>query len=39
MAGGEEKPSASRTELIKMIKELNLVPAERDTVYNILETF
>jgi len=39
MAGGEEKPAASRTELIKMIQELNLVPAERDTVYNILETF
>ena len=39
MAGGDEKPSASRTELISMIKELNLVPAERDTVYNILETF
>ncbi len=39
MAGGEEKPTASRTELITMIKELNLVPAERDTVYNILETF
>lgn len=39
MAGGEEKPTASRNELIDMIKELNLVPAERDTVYNILETF
>ncbi len=39
MAGGEEKPSASRTELIEMIKEVSLIPAERDTVYNILETF
>lgn len=39
MAGGEEKPTASRNELIDMIKELKLVPAERDTVYNILETF
>lgn len=39
MAGGEEKPSASRSELVGMIKNLNLVPAERDTVYNILETF
>lgn len=39
MAGGEESPSASRAELIKMIKEANLLPAERDTVYNILETF
>ena len=39
MAGGAENPSASRTELIQMIKELKLVPAERDTAYNILETF
>lgn len=39
MAGGEENPNASRTELIAMIKEANLKPAERDTVYNILETF
>ena len=39
MAGGEENPSASRTELIRMIKELNFIPAERDTVYNILQTF
>jgi aminodeoxyfutalosine synthase len=39
MAGGEEKPTASREELIKMIKEVNLVPAERDTIYNILKEF
>ncbi|MEN8117455.1 MAG: aminofutalosine synthase MqnE [Bacteroidota bacterium] len=39
MAGGEEKPTASRAELISMIKEVNLIPAERDTVYNILEVF
>jgi len=39
MAGGEEKPSAAKEFYDKMIKELNLVPAERDTVYNILETF
>jgi len=39
MAGGEEKPSASRAELIQIIKELDLVPAERDTHYNILEVF
>lgn len=39
MAGGEENPNASRSELIQLIKELNLVPAERDTIYNILETF
>jgi aminodeoxyfutalosine synthase len=39
MAGGDEKSSASRTELIQMIKELKLVPVERDTNYNILKTF
>lgn len=39
MAGGEENPTASREELIGMIREVKLVPAERDTVYNILETF
>ena len=39
MAGAEENPSASRAELIKMIKDVNLVPAERDTLYNIIELF
>ncbi len=39
MAGGDEKPTASRTELVHLIKDLNLVPAERDTAYNILEVF
>ncbi len=39
MAGGEENPSASRAELIKMIKDVKLIPVERDTLYNILETF
>ncbi|TNF39894.1 MAG: aminofutalosine synthase MqnE [Bacteroidetes bacterium] len=39
MAGGEENPSASRSELIQMIKDVKLVPTERDTLYNILETF
>jgi aminodeoxyfutalosine synthase len=39
MAGGEESPSASRSELVQMIKNLNLIPAERDTHYNVLETF
>ena len=39
MAGGEESPSASSAELIDMIRELNLVPVERDSVYNILEKF
>jgi aminodeoxyfutalosine synthase len=39
MAGGEENPSASRAELIQMIKDVKLVPVERDTLYNTLETF
>jgi len=39
MAGGEENPKSSRQELIQIIKEQGFVPAERDTVYNILETF
>ena len=39
MAGGEENPKSSRQELIQMIKEQGFVPAERDTVYTILETF
>lgn len=39
MAGGEESPSASQTELVQMIKDLNLTPAERDTHYKILEVF
>ncbi len=39
MAGAEENPSASRAELIGMIKDVKLVPVERDTLYNILETF
>lgn len=39
MAGGEENPSASRAELVQMIKNVKLIPVERDTLYNILETF
>jgi len=39
MAGGEENPSASRAELINMIKEAKLVPVERDTLYKTLEVF
>lgn len=39
MAGSEENPSASSTELIELIKEIKLTPVERDSVYNILETF
>lgn len=37
MAGGDERPTATRDELVSMIRELNLIPAERDTFYNILE--
>jgi aminodeoxyfutalosine synthase len=39
MAGGEENPSSSRAELIQMIKDVKLIPVERDTLYNIIETF
>jgi aminodeoxyfutalosine synthase len=39
MAGGEENPSATRSELINLIKEFNLIPVERDTLYKVLEIF
>ena len=39
MAGSEENPSATMDELVQMIKEVNLVPVERDTLYNIISTF
>lgn len=39
MAGGEEKPTASRDELVTLIKDLNLIPTERDSVYNILKVW
>lgn len=39
MAGGEENPKSTRKELIEIIKAQGFTPAERDTVYNILETF
>jgi len=39
MAGGEEKPAASSNELVQFIREMNFVPAERDSVYNIIRTF
>ena len=39
MAGGEENPKATSSELIQMIREMKLVPVERDTLYNILATF
>lgn len=37
MAGGEENPSASSSELVKMIFDAGFLPAERDTLYNVLE--
>jgi aminodeoxyfutalosine synthase len=39
MAGSEERPSASRGELIQMIREMNRIPVERDSLYNVLATF
>lgn len=39
MAGSEENPAASSTELIRLIKELKFVPVERDSVYNILNRY
>jgi aminodeoxyfutalosine synthase len=39
MAGAEENPNASCTELIEMIKDMKFIPVERDTLYNILTTF
>lgn len=34
MAGGEDKPSASSQELIKLIEDCGKIPIERDSVYN-----
>jgi aminodeoxyfutalosine synthase len=40
MAGSDEQnPSASSDELIAMIKGAGKIPAERDTVYNIIKIF
>ena len=40
MAGSDEKnPSASTDELIAMIKGAGKIPAERDTLYNIIRVF
>ena len=39
MAGSDENPSASREELVQMIREMNRIPVERDSVYNVLATF
>ncbi len=40
MAGAEEQnPSATTPELIQMIKDAGFIPAERNTLYEILRTF
>lgn len=39
MAGGENNPNASRSELIDLIKQASYSPVERDTFYQILERF
>jgi aminodeoxyfutalosine synthase len=40
MAGADEQnPSATTDELISMIKGAGKIPAERDTIYNIIKTF
>jgi len=40
MAGsGEQNPSATTEELIRMIKGAGKIPAERDTIYNIIRIF
>lgn len=36
MAGGEQRPSISSDELKRLINEMNLIPAERDSLYNII---
>ncbi|MFV0507549.1 MAG: aminofutalosine synthase MqnE [Bacteroidales bacterium] len=36
MAGGEDSPSASSQELIKLIEDSGKVPVERDSVYNTI---
>ncbi len=39
MAGSDESPSASREELTGMIRDMNRIPVERDSLYNVLATF
>jgi aminodeoxyfutalosine synthase len=40
MAGSDEQnPAASTDELIDMIKGAGKIPAERDTIYNIIRIF
>ena len=39
MAGGEENPSAGPEELNRLIREMNYIPAERDSLYNILKIY
>ena len=36
MAGAEKRPSATTEELDRMVREMNYIPAERDSLYNIL---
>ncbi|MEE2930944.1 MAG: aminofutalosine synthase MqnE [Bacteroidota bacterium] len=40
MAGAEEQqPSMTTKEMIKLIKDVNRTPVERDTLYNTIQTF
>ena len=40
MAGAEEQqPSMTTQEMIKLIKDVNKLPVERDTLYNTIKTF
>lgn len=40
MAGSEEQnPAMSTKDLVKMIKEVNLIPVERDTLYNVVTDY
>jgi aminodeoxyfutalosine synthase len=38
MAGGDENPSLTSEEIRSIIRDAGFVPAERDSVYNIIET-
>ncbi|MBW2329004.1 MAG: aminofutalosine synthase MqnE, partial [Deltaproteobacteria bacterium] len=39
MAGGESEQALGHKTLIKLIREAGREPVERDTLYNVLETF
>lgn len=39
MAGGEEKPAATTSELIRIIHEANRTPVERNSIYQVLKTY